>query len=174
MSAIFDVMLIVLVLLCIVLFIYGLYKNNRTVRQQDYLLSVSNNEDHFGLLISKITPVFYWRVHNEYDDFIQATIKKMTVDEIVSQPELFNAQRRCSDLNSAVYRYYENIKKRCSEGEKVSISDIEVINLRQCFNELSCQAYPQLVALIWPQYQCPVIKRENIANMQHAAQSDVG
>lgn len=174
MSTIFDVMLIALVLLCIVLLIRGLRKNNKTARQQDNLLSVSNNEDHFGLLISKITPVFYWRVHNEYDDFIQATIKKMTVDEIVSQPELFNAQRRCSDLNSAVYRYYENIKKRCAEGEKVSISDIEVINLRQCFNELSCQAYPQLVALIWPQYQCPAIKRESIANMQHTAQSDVG
>lgn len=172
MSAIFDIMLIVLILLCITLIFRGLHKNNKKSDQHNDLLSASDNEDHFGWLIGKITPVFYWRVHNEYDDFIQATIKKMTVDEIISQSALFNAQRRCSDLNSAVYRYYENIKKRCAEGEKVSVSDIEVINLRQCFNELSCQAYPELVALIWPQYQCPDIKRENIASTQHVLQLD--
>jgi len=162
MNTLFDVMLIVLVLLCLTLAFRGLHKKNKKTDPHNDLLSDSNNEDHFGLLINKITPVFYWRVHNEYDDFIQATIKKMTVDEIISQPDLFNAQRRCSDLNSAVYRYYENIKKRCAEGEKVSVSDIEVINLRQCFNELSCQAYPELVALIWPQYQCPAIKPESL------------
>jgi len=172
MIAIFDIMLIALILLCITLIFRGLHKNNKKSVQQNDLLSASNNEDHFGWLIDKITPVFYWRVHNEYNDFIQTTIKKMTVDEIISQPELFNAQRRCSDLNSAVYRYYENIKKRCAEGEKVSVSDIEVINLRQCFNELSCQAYPELVALIWPQYQCPVIKRENITRIPHVLQLD--
>ncbi|MCS3431331.1 ESA_00282 family adhesion-associated protein [Klebsiella sp. BIGb0407] len=172
MSTIFDVMLIVLVLLCIVLLFRGLHRNKKISDQQDDALSASNNEDHFGLLISKITPPFYWRVHNEYNDFVQATIKKMTVDEIISQSALFNAQRRCSDLNSAVYRYYENIKKRCAEGEKVSTSDIEVINLRQCFNELSCQAYPELVALIWPEYQCPEIKRENVMSMQQVLQLD--
>lgn len=162
MSTLFDIMLIVLVLLCIVLIFTGFHRNNKKYEMYDALLSDSNGEDHFGSLIDKVTPSFYWRVHNEYDDFIMATIKNMTVDEIISQPTLFNAQRRCSDLNSAVYRYYENIKKRCANGEKVSTSDIEVINLRQCFNELSCQAYPQLVALIWPQYQCPTIKREAI------------
>jgi len=172
MSAIIDVMLIVLVLLCIVLIFRSIHKNdNRNHDPKNDLLSVSNYEDHFSFLISKITPIFYWRVHNEYDDFIQATIKKMTIDEIISQPALFNAQRRCSDLNSAVYRYYENIKKRCADGEKVSVSDIEVINLRQCFNELSCQAYPELVALIWPQYQCPAVKRENIIDAKRGLPS---
>lgn len=173
MSATFDVMLVVLVLLTIVLIFRGLRKNNKQFVQYNVQQSESNNEDHFSWLIAKVTPVFYWRVHNEYDDFIQATIKKMTVDEIISQPELFNAQRRCSDLNSAVYRYYENIKKRCADGEKVAIADIEVINLRQCFNELSCHAYPELVALIWPQYQRPVIRRENITSMANALPSDV-
>lgn len=110
MSTIFDVMLIVLVLLCLVLLFRGVQKNNKQHNASDSMLSISDNEDHFDLLISKITPVFYWRVHNEYNDFIQTTIKKMTTDEIISQPDLFNAQRRCSDLNSAVYKYYENIK----------------------------------------------------------------
>lgn len=90
----------------------------------------------------------------------------MTVDEVVSQPELFIAQRRCSDLNSAVYRYYDNIKKRCADGEKVSTSDIEVINLRQCFIELSCKAYPALVALIWPECPCPPMKTENMMDLK--------
>lgn len=172
MIAIFDVMLIVLVLLCIVLVFLRVQGSNRKNDVNDGMLSISNNEDHFDFLISKITPAFYWRVNNEYNDFIQTTIKKMTTDEIISQPALFNAQRRCSDLNSAVYKYYENIKKRCADGEKVSITDIEVINLQQCFNELSCQAYPELVVLIWPQYQCPPINRENIINVKHERQSE--
>ncbi len=68
---------------------------------------------------------------------------------------LFDAQRRCSDLNSAVYKYYDNIKKRCLNGEKVSYSDLDVLNLRQCFREFSLEAYPELVALVWPEYARP-------------------
>lgn len=172
MSAIFDVVLVTLAILCAVLFFRFLRNSKKTQKQTENSLLNSNNADHFSFLISEITPAFYWRVHNEYSDFIQVTIKKMSVDEIISQPELFNAQRRCSDLNSAVYRYYENIKSRCAEGEKVSISDIEVINLRQCFNELSCKAYPELAMLIWPQYQCPEIKREDILGVKPVLRLD--
>jgi hypothetical protein len=75
---------------------------------------------------------------------------------------LFNAQRRCSDLNSAVYKYYDNIKKRCAEGERVSLCDIEVLNLRQCFDELSLEAYPHLVAVVWPHYQRPEVELDNV------------
>ena len=34
----------------------------------------------------------------------------MKMSEINDTPGLFEAQRRCSDLNSAVYKYYDNIK----------------------------------------------------------------
>lgn len=166
MNTLLNFILAAAILLCVVLVFRSMRSSNnkRDDKVYDKLppLIRDEREDHFGLLMSQITPMFYWRVHNEYVDFIQATIKKMSIDDIVSQPELFNAQRRCSDLNSAVYRYYDNIKKRCADGEKVSVSDIEVINLRQCFNELSGKAYPELVALIWPEYQCPAIIRENI------------
>jgi hypothetical protein len=66
--------------------------------------------------MNAITPVWYWRVNHEYIDFLHATIKRMNMAEINSVPGLFEAQRRCSDLNSAVYKYY--IKKRCLNGEK--------------------------------------------------------
>ncbi|MGU0055748.1 ESA_00282 family adhesion-associated protein [Enterobacter hormaechei] len=82
-----------------------------------------------------MTPVWYWRVNHEYIDFLHATIKRMKMAEINDTPGLFDAQRRCSDLNSAVYKYYDNIKKRCLNGEKVSYSDLDVLNLRQCFRE---------------------------------------
>lgn len=119
--------------------------------------SAEEREDYFSMLMNKITPDYFWRVNSEYIDFTYVTIKRIRLEEMVSRPGLFNAQRRCSDLNSAIYRYYDNIKKRCAEGEHVSLSDIEVLNLRQCFNELSHDAYPALVALVWPQYQRPVV-----------------
>ncbi len=68
--------------------------------------------------MNSITPVWYWRVNHEYIDFIHSTIKRMTMVELNETPGLFDAQRRCSDLNSAVYKYYDNIKKRCLSGEK--------------------------------------------------------
>ncbi|MDI8736258.1 hypothetical protein MJM30_24330, partial [Salmonella enterica subsp. enterica serovar Lubbock] len=43
-----------------------------------------------------------------------------------------------------VYKYYDNIKKRCLNGEKVPYSDLDVLNLRQCFREFSLEAYPAL------------------------------
>lgn len=124
--------------------------------------SAEEREDYFSMLMSKITPDYFWRVSSEYIDFTYATIKRMRIDELTACPELFNAQRRCSDLNSAVYKYYDNIKKRCAEGEQVSLSDIEVLNLRQCFNELSHEAYPRLVALVWPQYQRPAVELADV------------
>jgi len=118
-------------------------------------LSKEEGEDHFSTLMNAITPEWYWHVNHEYIDFLQATIKRMKMAEINSTPGLFEAQRRCSDLNSAVYKYYDNIKKRCVNGEKVSPSDLDVLNLRQCFHEFSTEAYPALVVLIWPENQRP-------------------
>lgn len=95
-------------------------------------------------------------------DFLHATIKRMTMTELNETPGLFDAQRRCSDLNSAVYKYYDNIKKRCLNGEKVPYSDLDVLNLRQCFREFSLEAYPALVALVWPEYQRPQVNPDEI------------
>lgn len=114
--------------------------------------SKEEGEDHFSALLNSITPMWYWRVNHEYMDFINATVKRMRFDELNATPGLFEAQRRCSDLNSAVYKYYENIKKRCLNGELVLLSDIEVLNMRHCFHEFSLEAYPALVALIWPEF----------------------
>ncbi len=86
--------------------------------------SKEEGEDHFSALLNSITPIWYWRVNHEYMDFINATIKRMRFDELNATPGLFEAQRRCSDLNSAVYKYYENIKKRCLNGELVLLSDL--------------------------------------------------
>ncbi|EIP1790247.1 RNA helicase, partial [Salmonella enterica] len=116
----------------------------------------------FSVLMNSITPVWYWRVNHEYIDFLHATIKRMTMTELNETPGLFDAQRRCSDLNSAVYKYYDNIKKRCLNGEKVPYSDLDVLNLRQCFREFSLEAYPALVALVWPEYQRPQVKPDEI------------
>ena len=90
--------------------------------------------------MNSITPVWYWRVNHEYIDFIHSTIKRMTMVELNETPGLFDSQRRCSDLNSAVYKYYDNIKKRCLSGEKVPHADLDVLNLRQCFREFSLEA----------------------------------
>ncbi|MGK9176004.1 RNA helicase [Yokenella regensburgei] len=120
-------------------------------------LSKEEGEDHFSMLMNAITPVWYWRVNHEYIDFLHATIKRMNMAELNSVPGLFEAQRRCSDLNSAVYKYYDNIKKRCLNGEKVLHSDLDVLNLRQCFREFSMEAYPELVTLVWPEYKRPEI-----------------
>ncbi|WP_410003160.1 ESA_00282 family adhesion-associated protein, partial [Salmonella enterica] len=57
---------------------------------------------------------------------------------------------------------YDNIKKRCLNGEKVPYSDLDVLNLRQCFREFSLEAYPALVALVWPEYQRPQVKPDEI------------
>ncbi|MCU6669570.1 RNA helicase [Enterobacteriaceae bacterium H4N4] len=125
-------------------------------------MSKEEGEDHFSVLMNAITPVWYWRVNHEYIDFLHATIKRMNMVEINSIPDLFDAQRRCSDLNSAVYKYYDNIKKRCLNGEKVSHSDLEVLNLRQCFREFSLEAYPSLVVLVWPEYERPIVKPQEV------------
>ncbi|APG19924.1 RNA helicase [Kosakonia radicincitans DSM 16656] len=125
-------------------------------------LSKEEGEDHFSVLMNAITPVWYWRVNHEYIDFLHATIKRMNMAELNSTPGLFEAQRRCSDLNSAVYKYYDNIKKRCINGEKVSQSDLDVLNLRQCFREFSMEAYPALVVLVWPENQRPWVNPEDV------------
>ena len=84
------------------------------------------------------------------------------MSEIKYTHRMFEAQRRCSDLNSAVYKYYDNIKKRCLNGEKVSYSDLDVLNLRQCFREFSLEAYPELVVLVWPEYARPEANPDNV------------
>lgn len=163
MHSIFYSIVTILILLCAVLVMRKEFgaSNNKSDEIKP-LTTSEEREDYFGMLMSKITPSYYWRINSEYIDFTHATIKKMRIEELTSQPILFSAQRRCSDLNSAVYKYYDNIKKRCAEGEQVPLSDIEVLNLRQCFNEFSREAYPELVALVWPQYQRPEIDLSSV------------
>nr|WP_318384384.1 RNA helicase [uncultured Enterobacter sp.] len=129
-------------------------------------LSKEEGEDHFSLLMNAITPVWYWRVNHEYIDFLHATIKRMNMSQINGVPGLFEAQRRCSDLNSAVYKYYDNIKKRCLNGEKVPHSDLDLLNLSQCFQEFSLDAYPALVVLVWPEYERPEVNPRDVSTAQ--------
>lgn len=126
-------------------------------------LSKEEGEDHFSMLMNAITPVWYWRVNHEYIDFLHATIKRMNMSQINSVPGLFEAQRRCSDLNSAVYKYYDNIKKRCLNGERVPHSDLDLLNLSQCFQEFSLDAYPALVVLVWPEYERPEVNPRDVS-----------
>lgn len=165
-SIFYSVITLLLLTFGVLVLMRGLNKNyseagaNATHQQEP--MTKEEGEDHFSSLMNTITPVWYWRVNHEYIDFLHATIKRMTVAELNGTPGLFDAQRRCSDLNSAVYKYYDNIKKRCLNGEKVSHSDLDVLNLRQCFREFSLEAYPSLVALVWPEYQRPPVKPDNV------------
>ncbi len=165
MNSIFYTVITLLLLTAVVLLLMREFNKSsdgiaEQAPAQPQLLSREEGEDHFSLLMNAITPVWYWRVNHEYIDFLHATIKRMNVAELNSIPGLFDAQRRCSDLNSAVYKYYDNIKKRCLNGEKVSHSDLDVLNLSQCFREFSMEAYPSLVGLVWPEYQRPLVKPE--------------
>lgn len=168
MNSIFYSVIAILLLTGGVLLLMREYNNKPPLSEIDNLppqlqpLSKEEGEDHFSVLMNAITPVWYWRVNHEYIDFLQATIKRMNMAEINSTPGLFEAQRRCSDLNSAVYKYYDNIKKRCLNGEKVPHSDLDVLNLRQCFREFSMEAYPALVVLVWPENQRPWVKPEEV------------
>ncbi|QIK15450.1 RNA helicase [Leclercia sp. 29361] len=163
MNSIFYTVITLLLLTAVVLLLMREFnKSSEADNAQPERMSKEEGEDHFSVLMNAITPVWYWRVNHEYIDFLHATIKRMNMVEINSTPDLFDAQRRCSDLNSAVYKYYDNIKKRCLNGEKVSHSDLEVMNLRQCFREFSLEAYPALVVLVWPEYQRPEVKPEQV------------
>ncbi|KEA53488.1 ESA_00282 family adhesion-associated protein [Mangrovibacter sp. MFB070] len=162
MSLTIYLVFILLILLGGVLVLMRDNKNSAKREQQQPLysqpsLTPDQGEDQFARLINHITPPWYWRVNNEYIDFVRITVKQMGIDKITSTPGLFDAQRRCSDLNSAVYKYYDNLKKRCMNGEVIGYSDIEVLNLRQCFYEFSLSAYPELVAIVWPAYQRPMV-----------------
>jgi len=160
-SIIYFVIALLVLTVVILLIISGLFKNDvveeASAPAQLKLLSKEEGEDHFSVLMNAITPVWYWRVNHEYIDFLHATIKRMSIAELKATDGLFEAQRRCSDLNSAVYKYYDNIKKRCLNGEKVPHGDLDVLNLQQCFREFSLNAYPSLVALVWPEFQRPQV-----------------
>lgn len=165
-SVFYSVITLLLLTFGVLVLMRGLNKNyseaEASATHQQEPMTKEEGEDHFSSLMNSITPVWYWRVNHEYIDFLHATIKRMTVAELNGTPGLFDAQRRCSDLNSAVYKYYDNIKKRCLNGEKVSHSDLDVLNLRQCFREFSLEAYPSLVALVWPEYQRPLVKPDDV------------
>jgi len=167
MSNVIFTIILFLLPLCAVLVLMrsAIQPKVKTVTPSSPKLNLSETderEDYFAKLMLKITPEYYWRVSHEYVDFAHATIKRMSVDELSANPVLFSAQRRCSDLNSAIYRYYDNLRKRCAEGEKVPFADIEVLNLRQCFDEFSHDAYPTLVTLVWPHYQRPEVCLANV------------
>lgn len=114
-------------------------------------------EDRFTRLMHTITPSWYWYINHEYSDFTQATIKKMAMMALVTTPMLFERLRRCSNLNAAVYKYYDILKKRCLKGERVALSDIDVIHLRLCFREFALEAYLELVDAIWPHLKLPQV-----------------
>ena len=123
MNSIFYSVITLLLLTCGVLLLMRSANKNRyaedvNAQRQPEMLSKEEGEDHFSALMNSITPVWYWRVNHEYIDFIHSTVKRMTMVELNETPGLFDAQRRCSDLNSAVYKYYDNIKKRCLSGRK--------------------------------------------------------
>ena len=163
MTSIIYFVIALLVLTAVILFIIsGVFKNDAVEDKPQpapvKLLSKEEGEDHFSLLMNAITPVWYWRVNHEYIDFLHATVKRMSIADLNATAGLFEAQRRCSDLNSAVYKYYDNIKKRCLNGEKVPRGDLDVLNLQQCFHEFSLNAYPELVVLVWPEYQRPLVE----------------
>ncbi|WP_330984900.1 MULTISPECIES: ESA_00282 family adhesion-associated protein [Enterobacterales] len=162
MNSIIYFVIVLLLLTAVILFVIsGLFKKEgveeKTPPQSVKPMSKEEGEDHFSMLMNAITPVWYWRVNHEYIDFLHATIKRMNIADLNATEGLFEAQRRCSDLNSAVYKYYDNIKKRCLNGEKVPRGDLDVLNLQQCFREFSLNAYPALVALVWPEFQRPVV-----------------
>lgn len=162
MNSIIYFVIALLLLTAVILFVIsGLFKKEvveeKTPPQSVKPMSKEEGEDHFSMLMNAITPVWYWRVNHEYIDFLHATIKRMNIADLNATEGLFEAQRRCSDLNSAVYKYYDNIKKRCLNGEKVPRGDLDVLNLQQCFREFSLNAYPALVALVWPEFQRPVV-----------------
>ena len=163
MNSIIYLVIALLLLTAIILLLMTEF-NKRPVESEEEsplpvpAMSKQEGEDHFSVLMNAITPVWYWRVNHEYIDFLHATIKRMDVTQIKSTPGLFDAQRRCSDLDSAVYKYYDNLKQRCQNGERVPRTDLDVVNLQQCFREFSMDAYPTLVALVWPEYQRPFVK----------------
>ena len=165
-SIFYSVITLLLLTGGVLLLMHGANKSRNAediaMAKQPEMLRKEDGEDHFSALMNSITPIWYWRVNHEYIDFIHSTVKRMTMVELNETPGLFDAQRRCSDLNSAVYKYYDNIKKRCLSGEKVPHADLDVLNLRQCFREFSLEAYPSLVALVWPEYQRPPIKVEEV------------
>ncbi|WP_312948266.1 ESA_00282 family adhesion-associated protein [Superficieibacter sp.] len=163
MNSIIYLVIALLLLTAIILFLMAEFNKAPTESEEEspapvVARSKEEGEDHFSRLMNAITPAWYWRVNHEYIDFLHATIKRMDVTQIKATPGLFDAQRRCSDLNSAVYKYYDNLKQRCLNGEKVPHADLDVVNLQQCFREFSLDAYPTLVALVWPEFQRPFVK----------------
>ncbi|MGL5700676.1 MAG: ESA_00282 family adhesion-associated protein [Kluyvera sp.] len=165
---IYFVMVLLLLTAVILIFMYG--QNNETADIENETATASTTtplnkdegESHFAGLMSSITPSWYWRINHEYIDFLQSTIKRLSSDELKETPGLFDAQERCRNLNGAVYEYYDEIKRRCLKGEQVSASDPVVLSLQQCFGEFAQEAYPELVALVWPDYQRPFVRPHDV------------
>ncbi|HAT1572534.1 TPA: ESA_00282 family adhesion-associated protein [Kluyvera cryocrescens] len=165
---IYFVMVLLLLTVIILFFMYG--QNNETADTENETvtstvatpLNKDEGENHFAGLMSTITPPWYWRINHEYIDFLQSTIKRMSIDELKETPGLFEAQERCRDLNGAVYEYYDEIKRRCLKGEQVTLGDPVVTSLQQCYQEFAQEAYPELVALVWPDYQRPFIRPHDV------------
>ena len=165
---IYFVMVLLLLTVIILFFMYG--QNNETADTENETvtstvatpLNKDEGENHFAGLMSTITPPWYWRINHEYIDFLQSTIKRMSIDELKETPGLFEAQERCRDLNGAVYEYYDEIKRRCLTGAQVTLGAPVVTSLQQCYQEFAQEAYPELVALVWPDYQRPFIRPHDV------------
>lgn len=165
---IYFVMLLLLLTVVILIFMYG--QNNETSETNNETvpspaaapLDKDEGENHFAALMSRIAPAWYWRINHEYIDFVQSTIKRMSTERLKETPGLFEAQERCRNLNGAVYEYYDEIKRRCLKGERVTDVDPVVLGLQQCYEEFAEEAYPELVALVWPDLQRPFVRTHDV------------
>ena len=165
---IYFVMVLLLLTVIILFFMYGQNNassdtNNETVpAPAPAPLNKDEGENHFAGLMSRITPAWYWRINHEYIDFVQSTIKRMSTEQLKEKAGLFEAQERCRNLNGAVYEYYDEIKRRCLKGERVTDVDPVVLSLQRCYEEFAQEAYPELVALVWPDFQRPFIRPHDV------------
>lgn len=169
MSAIiYFVMVLLLLTVVILFFMYGQNNETADANKEPVIppaavpLNKDEGENHFAGLMSRITPPWYWRINHEYIDFVQSTIKRMSIDQLKETPGLFDAQERCRNLNGAVYEYYDEIKRRCLKGERVADVDPVVQSLQQCYQEFAQQAYPELVALVWPDVRRPFVRTHDV------------
>ncbi|MFV0263090.1 MAG: ESA_00282 family adhesion-associated protein [Kluyvera sp.] len=165
---IYFVMVLLLLTVVILFFMYG--QNNETAETNNETvpppapapLNKDQGENHFAGLMSRVTPSWYWRINHEYIDFVQSTIKRLSIDQLKATPGLFEAQERCRNLNGAVYEYYDEIKRRCLKGERVADVDPVVLSLQKCYEEFALEAYPELVALVWPDVQRPFVRTHDV------------
>lgn len=167
MNSIFFMVIILLLLIVGVFLLMQEFNKMKELKDiseilQFELMIKEEGEDYFFVLMNLVMLVWYWWVNYEYIDFLYVIIKWMKMLEINDMLGLFEVQCCCSDLNLVVYKYYDNIKKCCLNGEKVLYFDLDVLNLCQCFCEFSLEVYLELVVLVWLEYVCFEVDFDNV------------